>query len=120
MSYTNLNLNAAKHGSRHLSWHGSFHYLLGRPGSNMEKADIVNECIDLHPIYLNSNANGYPDRKTRATNTWFAFSPGKGQNRVWKVSITHRKGCRTVQQNVASGGLAVYGQSHEVHASRAA
>ena len=59
MTYTNLNLNAAKHGLSTLIVATALSISASAAlASNMEKVDIVTEGIDLNPIYVNSNSNG--------------------------------------------------------------
>jgi hypothetical protein len=88
-------------------------------GNNMAKVDIVAEGIDLKPIYVGANANGYTG--TEATAHTFlvrVFAKAAGQKRVWKVNI-HSTSSDLVmfQKDVGkSEGWDVYGKSHEVKA----
>jgi hypothetical protein len=84
---------------------------------NMAKVDIVAEGIDLKPIHVGANANGYTG--TEATGHKFlvrVFAKAAGQNRVWKVKIHSTKTDLVMfQKDVGkSEGWDVYGKSHEV------
>ncbi len=84
-------------------------------GSNMAKVDIVAEGIDLKPIYVSSNANGYTGSEP-AKHKYMVrvFAKASGQNRVWKVQIHGLKGVTFFEKDVGkSEGWAVYGKSHE-------
>ena len=120
MTYTNLNLNAAKHGLSTLIVATALSISASAAlASNMEKVDIVTEGIDLNPIYVNSNSNGYTGSENKSHKYMVrVFAKAKGQNRVWKVSIFGiGKGVALFSKNVGkSEGWAVYGKSHEVHA----
>lgn len=120
MYFTNLNLNAAKHGLSALIAANALSMSASAAlASNMEKVDIVTEGIDLNPIYVNSNANGYTGSENKSHKYMVrVFAKAKGQNRVWKVSIFGiGKGVALFSKNVGkSEGWAVYGKSHEVHA----
>lgn len=88
-------------------------------GNNMAKVDIVAEGIDLAPIYVGANGNGYTG--TEATGHRFlvrVYAKAAGQKRVWKVKI-HSTSSDLVmfEKNVGkSEGWDVYGKSHEVTA----
>lgn len=87
-------------------------------GSNMAKVDIVAEGIDLAPIYVSSNANGYTGSE-QAKHKYMVrvFAKASGQNRVWKVQIHGLKGVSLFSKDVGkSEGWDVYGKSHEVWA----
>ena len=120
MTYTNLNLNTAKHGLSALIVATALSISASAAlASNMEKVDIVTEGIDLSPIYVNSNANGYTGSENKSHKYMVrVFAKAKGQNRVWKVSIYGiGKGVALFSKNVGkSEGWPVYGKSHEVHA----
>jgi len=120
MYLTNLNLNAAKNGLTTLVAAAALSISASVAlASNMEKVDIVTEGIDLSPIYVNSNANGYTGSENKSHKYMVrVFAKAKGQNRVWKVSIFGiGKGVALFSKNVGkSEGWAVYGKSHEVHA----
>ena len=120
MYYTNLNLNTANHGLTTLVAAAALAISASAAlASNMEKVDIVTEGIDLNPIYVNSNANGYTGSENKSHKYMVrVFAKAKGQNRVWKVSIYGiRKGVALFSKNVGkSEGWPVYGKSHEVHA----
>lgn len=120
MYCTNLNLNAAKHGLSALIIATALSISASAAlASNMEKVDIVTEGIDLNPIYVNSNSNGYTGSENKSHKYMVrVFAKAKGQNRVWKVSIYGiGKGVALYSKNVGkSEGWPVYGKSHEVHA----
>ncbi len=120
MYYTNLNLNAAKHGLTTLIAAAALSISAAAAlASNMEKVDIVTEGIDLNPIYVDSNSNGYTGSENKSHKYMVrVFAKAKGQNRVWRVSIYGvGKGVALFSKNVGkSEGWAVYGKSHEVHA----
>ena len=86
-------------------------------GSNMEKVDIVAEGIDLKPLYVGANANGYTG--TEATPHKFmvrVYAKAKGQNRVYNVVIHGLNGHILFEKHVGkTEGWQVYGKSHEVH-----
>jgi hypothetical protein len=84
-------------------------------GSNMAKVDIVSEGIDLAPIYVSSNANGYTGSEPAKHKFMVrVFAKASGQNRVWKVAIHGLKGVTFFQKDVGkSEGWDVYGKSHE-------
>lgn len=87
--------------------------------SNMEKVDIVKEGIDLDPIYVDSNANGYTGSENKAhTYLVRVYAKAKGHNRVYKVRIYGvESGVVLFQKDVGrSEGWPVYGKSHEIHA----
>ena len=119
MTYTNLNLNAAKHGlsavivATALSISAS-----AALASNMEKVDIVTEGIDLKPIYVDSNSSGYTGSENKSHKYMVrVFVKAKGQNRVWRVSIYGKGKGNLFSKDVGkSEGWPVYGKSHEVHA----
>ncbi len=101
MYCTNLNLNAAKHGLSTLFVATTLSISASAAmASNMEKVDIVTEGIDLSPIYVNSNSNGYTGSENKSHKYMVrVFAKAKGQNRVWRVSIYGiGKGRRLVQQ----------------------
>jgi hypothetical protein len=85
-------------------------------GSNMEKVDIVPEGIDLKPMYVHANANGYTGTEPQPHKFMVrVFAKAKGQNRVWKVQIHGLKGVTFFEKDVGkSEGWAVYGKSHEL------
>ena len=87
-------------------------------GNNMAKIDIVAEGIDLAPIYVNANANGYTATETKAHRFLVrVFAKAAGQKRVWKVKIHGEDGKSLFEKNVGrSEGWDVYGKSHEVMA----
>lgn len=120
MYQTNLNLTAAKHGLTALIAAAALSISASVAlASNMEKVDIVTEGIDLNPIYVNSNSNGYTGSENKSHKYMVrVFAKAKGQNRVWKVSIYGiGKGVALFSKNVGkSEGWPVYGKSHEVHA----
>ena len=120
MYYTNLNLNAAKHGLSTLIVATALSISASAAlASNIEKVDIVTEGIDLNPIYVNSNSNSYTGSENKSHKYMVrVFAKAKGQNRVWKVSIYGiGKGVALFSKNVGkSEGWPVYGKSHEVHA----
>lgn len=120
MYFTNLNLNAAKHGLSALIAASALSISASAAlASNMEKVDIVTEGIDLNPIYVNSNSNGYTGSENKSHKYMVrVFAKAKGQNRVWRVSIYGiGKGVALFSKNVGkSEGWPVYGKSHEVHA----
>jgi hypothetical protein len=120
MYFTNLNFNATKHGLSALIAATALSISASAAlASNMEKVDIVTEGIDLDPIYVNSNANGYTGSENKSHKYMVrVFAKAKGQNRVWKVSIFGiGKGVALFSKNVGkSEGWPVYGKSHEVHA----
>ena len=103
MYYTNLNLNTANHGLTTLVAAAALAISASAAlASNMEKVDIVTEGIDLNPIYVNSNANGYTGSENKSHKYMVrVFAKAKGQNRVWKVSIYGiRKGVALFSKNV--------------------
>jgi len=119
MTYTNLNLNAAKHGLSTLIVATALSISASAAlASNMEKVDIVTEGIDLNPIYVNSNSNGYTGSENKSHKYMVrVFAKAKGQNRVWSVSIYGKGKGKLFSKDVGkSEGWAVYGKSHEVHA----
>lgn len=87
-------------------------------GNYMAKVDIVAEGIDLKPIYVGANANGYTG--TEATGHRFlvrVFAKADGQKRVWKVKIHGEDEKALFQKDVGkTEGWDVYGKSHEVMA----
>lgn len=88
-------------------------------GSNMEKVDIVAEGIDLKPLYVGANANGYTGTENTPHNFMVrVFAKAKGQNRVWAVSIYgYGTGHKMFEKEVGkSEGWEVYGKSHVVSA----
>lgn len=87
-------------------------------GNNMAKIDIVAEGIDLAPIYVDANANGYTSTETKAHRFLVrVFAKAAGQKRVWKVRIEGEEGKTLFEKNVGrSEGWDVYGKSHEVMA----
>lgn len=86
--------------------------------SNMEKVDIVKEGIDLDPIYVNANSNGYTGSENKAHKYMVrVFAKAKGQNRVWKVVIYGVNTAKLFEKDVGrSDGWPVYGKSHEIYA----
>lgn len=120
MYYTNLNLNAARHGLSALIVATALSISASAAlAGNMEKVDIVTEGIDLSPIYVNSNSNGYTGSENKSHKYMVrVFAKAKGQNRVWRVSIYGKgKGVALFSKNVGkSEGWAVYGKSHEIDA----
>ncbi len=120
MCLPNLNLNAAKPGLITLIAAAALSISASVTlASNMEKVDIVTEGIDLNPIYVNSNSNGYTGSENKSHKYMVrVFAKAKGQNRVWRVSIYGiGKGVALFSKNVGkSEGWPVYGKSHEVHA----
>ena len=89
MNYTNLNISVAKHGLTTLIAAATLSISASVAlASNMEKVDIVTEGIDLNPIYVNSNSNGYTGSENKSHKYMVrVFAKAKGQNRVWSVSI---------------------------------
>jgi hypothetical protein len=86
-------------------------------GSNMAKVDIVAEGIDLAPIYVSSNANGYTGSEPAKHKFMVrVFAKASGQNRVWKVAIHSLKGELFERDVGKSEGWDVYGKSHEIWA----
>lgn len=119
MTYTNLNLNAAKHGLSALIVAAALSISASAAlASNMEKVDIVTEGIDLNPIYVNANANGYTGSENKSHKYMVrVFAKAKGQNRVWSVAIYGKGKGKLFSKEVGkSEGWAVYGKSHEIHA----
>src|SRR5215203_1483698 len=120
MYCTTLNLNAAKHGLSALIVATALSISASAAlASNMEKVDIVTEGIDLNPIYVDSNSNGYTGSENKSHKYMVrVFAKAKGQNRVWRVSIYGiGKGVALFSKNVGkSEGWPVYGKSHEVNA----
>ncbi len=119
MSYTNLNLNAAKLGLSALFVATALSISASAAlASSMEKVDIVTEGIDLDPIYVDSNSNGYTGSENKAHKYMVrVFAKAKGRNRVWWVSIHGiGKGPLFHKDVGKSEGWPVYGKSHEVHA----
>jgi hypothetical protein len=86
-------------------------------GSNMDKVDIVAEGIDLKPLHVGANANGYTG--TEATAHKFivrVFAKAKGQNRVYNVQIHGLNSHILFEKHVGkTEGWQVYGKSHEVY-----
>lgn len=119
MYYTNLTLNAAKHGLTTLIAAAALSISASAAlANNMEKVDIVPEGIDLNPIYVNSNSSGYTGSENKSHKYMVrVFAKAKGQNRVWKVSIFGIGKGILFSKNVGkSEGWAVYGKSHEIDA----
>ncbi len=119
MSYTNLNFNAAKLGLSALIVATALSISASAAlASNMEKVDIVSEGIDLNPIYVNANANGYTGSENKSHKYMVrVFAKAKGQNRVWSVAIYGKGKGKLFSKEVGkSEGWAVYGKSHEIHA----
>ncbi len=119
MYYTNLNLNTFKHGLSALIVATALSISASAAlASNMEKVDIVTEGIDLNPIYVDSNSNGYTGSENKSHKYMVrVFAKAKGQNRVWSVSIYGKGKGKLFSKDVGkSEGWAVYGKSHEVHA----
>lgn len=88
-------------------------------GSNMAKVDIVAEGIDLKPMIVGSNADGYTGTKNDPHKFMVrVFAKAKGQNRVWAVSIyDYVNGHKFFEQEVgASAGWETYGKSHVLSA----
>lgn len=86
-------------------------------GNNMAKVDIVAEGIDMQPIYVGADSNGYTG--TEATAHRFmvrVFAKAAGQKRVWKVAIHGGNNNLFVKDVGRSEGWDVYGKSHEVMA----
>ncbi len=86
-------------------------------GSNMEKVDIVAEGIDLKPLYVGANADGYTGTEPTAHKFMVrVFAKAKGQNRVYNVLIHGINNHILFQKHVGkSEGWDVYGKSHEVY-----
>ena len=88
-------------------------------GSNMEKVDIVPEGIDLKPLYVGANANGYTGTENNAhTFLVRVYAKAKGQNRVWSVSVVGA-GSTTVlfkKEVGKSEGWATYSKSLQLAA----
>lgn len=119
MYFTNLNLSVAKHGLSALVVAAVLSISASAAlASNMEKVDIVTEGIDLNPIYVDSNANGYTGSENKSHKYMVrVFAKAKGQNRVWSVSIYGKGKGKLFSKDVGkSEGWAVYGKSHEVQA----
>jgi len=87
-------------------------------GSTLAKVDIVAEGIDLAPIYVDSNANGYTGSE-QAKHKYMVrvFAKASGQNRVYRVAIHALKGGVLFAKDVGkTEGWDVYGKSHELWA----
>lgn len=87
-------------------------------GGTMAKIDIVAEGIDLAPIYVDSNANGYTgSEQVKHKYMVRVFAKASGQNRVYRVAIHALKGGVLFAQDVGrTEGWDVYGKSHELWA----
>lgn len=85
---------------------------------NMHRVDMVQEGIDLAPIYVNSNTSGYTGSEDKPHKYMVrAHASAKGSNRVWHVSIyTPGRATFFVQDVGKSEGWPIYSKSHEFHA----
>ena len=86
-------------------------------GSNMEKVDIVAEGIDLAPLHVGANADGYTGTEAIAHKFMVrVFAKAKGQNRVYNVVIHGINNHILFQKHVGkTEGWDVYAKSHEVY-----